>query len=99
MKQICSLAVVSLGLCFSTIGINPAHSSELTENNSTKILVSQLRGHNTYDGKPQIEWENYSLGRVVGKSGRKMSILTEDGVSFLADGDVRLGSDVFSCQR
>lgn len=94
MKQIYSLAVVGLGLCFSTIGMNPAHSSELIEHNSEDILLSQLRGHDTYDGKPQMQWQDYSLGKVVGKSGGIMSILVEDGTSFQADGYVRPGSDV-----
>jgi hypothetical protein len=98
MKQIYSLAVIALGLCFSTIGVNYADSSELIDNDLTEILLSQLRGHDIYDNEPQMKWDNYSLGRVVGKSGGIMSILVEDGTSFQADGYVRPGSDVLVAQ-
>ena len=95
MKKIYSLAVITLGLCFSNIGVNYAQSSELQEKKDSKeILFSQLKGHEIFNSENQVECTNYTLGRVVGKSGDKMSILTEDGVSVLADGYVRPGSNV-----
>ena len=94
MKKISTCMMVTLGLCLTTIGIKPASSSELINTDSEEIVISQLRGHNTYDGGSQMQWNDYSLGKVVGKSGGWMSILVEDGTSFQAQGSVRPGSDV-----
>lgn len=74
IKNLSSLVAISLGLCLSAVSINPAHSSELTENNNDEILISQLRGHDTYNGSGQQQWDGYSLGRVAGKSGGIMTI-------------------------
>lgn len=83
------IAAISLGLCLSTVTINPAQSSEVTDNNGNDILISQLRGHDSFDGNSQRLWQKYSMGRVVGKSGDKIFIDVEDGGSFQADGYVR----------
>ena len=69
---------------------SPASSSE----NFPELMISQLGGHNTYMGEPQLEWGNFLLGRVVGKSGDIMFILLEDGTSFTASGGICPGSDV-----
>jgi hypothetical protein len=84
VKNLSSFVVIAVALCFSGISINPASSSEVTENNHDEILISQLRGHDTYEGEAQLEWQGYSLGRVVGKSGNMMSIKAEDGTVFQA---------------
>ncbi len=68
--------------------------SASTSENSSELIISQLRGHNTHMGEPQIEWEEYLLGRVVGKSGGIIFILLEDGTSFTASGSVAPSSNV-----
>ena len=95
IKNISSLMIVGLGLCFTTIGMNPAHSSEIVENKE-EVLISQLRGHDTYksDGNGQIDWSNYSLGRVISKSGSITWVRMEDGTVFHQNSGVRAGSDV-----
>ena len=85
--------MVGLGLCFTTIGINPAHSSELLDMKE-EVLISQLRGHDTYDGSGQIDWKNYSLGRVISSSGSIKWIRVEDGTVFHTNSSSRAGSDV-----
>ena len=94
MKSLRPLIIVGLGLCLAGINANPAHSSETGEQKEDSVLISQLRGHNSYAGEPQMSWENYVLGRVVGKSGSWMSIKTEDGAVFQAEGSVSPGSNV-----
>lgn len=89
---------LGLGVLLSLISLSTvkAETKEATtaSENSPELMISQLRGHNTYMGESQIEWGNYSLGRVVGKSGGIIFILLEDGTSFTAAGDVRPGSNV-----
>jgi hypothetical protein len=86
---------IALGLCFGLLGTNTAYSSEITvEGNDDDIVISQLRGHDTYDGGEQIQWDGHSLGRVISKSGNIMTIKAEDGTVFHANGSVSTGSDV-----
>ena len=96
IKIFSSVAAISLGLSLGSSIISPAHASELADHSSDEILISQLRGHNTYDGRPQIRWDDddYSVGTVVGASGGLLSIVVEDGTLLQAEGDVRLGSNV-----
>ena len=89
IRNLSSLAVIGLGICFSAVTINPVNSSELTDNHSEEIIISQLRGHDNFEGNPQRQWRNYSLGRVVGKSGDIIFIRVEDGTTFRANGYVR----------
>ena len=96
IKIFSSLIAISLGLSLGSSTISPSHASELTDHTSDEILISQLRGHNTYDGRPQIRWDDddYSVGTVVGGSGGLLSIVVEDGTLLQAEGDIRLGSNV-----
>ena len=89
IKSFSSLVAISLGLCLSAVNMSPAHSSELIDNNGDDIFISQLRGHESFDGNSRRLWQNYSMGRVVGKSGDKIFIKVEDGGSFQANGYVR----------
>lgn len=84
VKNLSSFVAIAVALCFSAININPASSSEVTENDHDEILISQLRGHDIYEGGTQQQWQEYSLGRVVGKSGNMMSIKADDGTVFEA---------------
>jgi hypothetical protein len=76
-------------------------SLEKLKNNSSEELVeetpkelSQLQGHDTYDGKPQIEWDGYMLGRVVGKAGNILFVKLSDGTYFNDVGEGYPGNDV-----
>jgi hypothetical protein len=93
-----SSVTIALGLCVTSVSINPAHSSEIIDAKNDEIVISQLRGHNTYDGGEQIQWDGYVIGRVVSKSGNIMTIKVEDDVDgvtvFHAQGSVSPGSDV-----
>jgi hypothetical protein len=98
-KNLSSLTVIGLGLFLSTTSIKTAQASELkTQNNEStsgaSSLISQLRGHDTYMGEPQIEWGDNVLGRVIAKSGEIMFIRVEDGGVFFANGSYTPGSDV-----
>ncbi|MCU0532374.1 MAG: hypothetical protein MUD14_00480 [Hydrococcus sp. Prado102] len=50
--------------------------------NGTNSLLSQLRGHDTYQGEPQLEFSDYQLGTVVGQFGNILSVKLEDGTIF-----------------
>ncbi|WP_373478772.1 hypothetical protein [Geminocystis sp.] len=97
-KNLQYLTVATLGLFLGANTIKPVQAFEInpqtTESSSSELLLSQLRGHNTYMGQPQIEWGDSMLGRVIGRSGGIMFIRAEDGVVFHANGGFCPGSDV-----
>lgn len=98
-KNFSSLTAVGLGLFLSITPIKTTQAFELKTQDSEsrsgfQSLISQLRGHQTYKGEPQIEWGDNMLGRVVGKSGDIMFINVEDGGTFHANGSFSPGSDV-----
>jgi CobQ-like glutamine amidotransferase family enzyme len=98
-KNLSSLTVIGLGLFLSTTSIKAAQASQLKGQNNestsgTSSLISQLRGHDTYMGEPQIEWGDNVLGRVIAKSGDIMFITVEGGGTFTAGGTYCPGSDV-----
>nr|WP_199309451.1 hypothetical protein [Microcystis viridis] len=57
-------------VALTTVGAVPVQAGP--QNN--EILISQLRGHNTYRGEPQLNPGDYVLGRVRGTVGGIMSI-------------------------
>jgi len=57
-------------VALTTLGAVPAQAGP--QNN--EILISQLRGHNTYRGEPQLNPGDYILGRVRGTVGGILSI-------------------------
>lgn len=86
---------VLLSLVFlSSVKAQTIDTTTSTSDKESELIISQLRGHNIYRGEPQLEWGDFLLGRVVGKSGDIMFIVLEDGTSFTASGDVCPGSDV-----
>jgi hypothetical protein len=99
-KSLPSLTAVGLGLFLGTTSIKTAQAFQLnTQNNEStssgaSSLISQLRGHDTYMGEPQIEWGDNVLGRVIAKSGEIMFITVEGGGTFHANGTFCPGSDV-----
>jgi len=100
LKIFSSVSTLGLGLLLSLVSLSPTkaeiqqNTSNKSKNNSSQLIITQLLGHQTYMGEPQIEWGDYLLGRVVGKSGGIMFIGLEDGTSFTAVGSVPPGSDV-----
>lgn len=101
-KNIQYLSVIGAGL-FLTAGVNSVEAStiknEQTSNSEAKTLISQLRGHDIYNGSKQMEWGNYTLGRVIGKSGDILFIRTESGAVFHANGGFCPGADVLVQQE
>lgn len=98
-KKLSSLTVMSLGLLLTTTSIKPAQAFQFNtqdkeSTSDSQSLISQLRGHETYMGQPQIEWGDNMLGRVIAKSGDIMFIKTEEGAVFQAYGTFCPGSDV-----
>ncbi|MBL1209316.1 hypothetical protein [Geminocystis sp. GBBB08] len=98
-KNLSSLTALGLGLFLSTTSLKAAQAFDFkTENNESRSgsqsLFSQLRGHNTYKGEPQIEWGDNTLGRIIAKSGDILFIRTEDGSVFHANGGYCPGTDV-----
>ena len=94
MNKFSFLALIGLSISFAGLNVNSSIASETVEKQNQDILISQLRGHDTYSGGSQINWQNYTLGRVIAKSGGWMSIKVEDGSVFQAEGFVRPGSNV-----
>ncbi|MGI0479988.1 hypothetical protein ACN4EE_04280 [Geminocystis sp. CENA526] len=96
-KNLPYFTALGVGLLFNA-GINSAEASSLTKeetsNSHQQNLISQLEGHDTYNGGTQMEWGDYTLGRVIGKSGDILFIRTESGAVFHANGGFCPGSDV-----
>lgn len=70
-----SLTVAGVGSAMAdTIDLNNAQTSDFT--------ISQLRGHQTYKGLPQMKMSDYIIGTVVGQAGGIVTILLPDGTSF-----------------
>jgi hypothetical protein len=66
-----SLVAGCAGLvALTTLGAVPVQA----EPQNNEILISQLRGHNTYKGEPQMNPGDYVLGRVRGTVGGILSI-------------------------
>lgn len=98
-KNLSSLSILALGLCFGANNIKPAQAFELETLNqkstlNSPLLLSQSRGHDTYMGEPQIEWGDNVLGRVIAKSGGILFIKVDDGMVFHANGSFCPGTDV-----
>ena len=92
-----SLLLLSL---FSTISTNAvkANTLETKELPSSSefsaepenYLLSQSLGHQEYLGEPQMSWNDYQTGTIVGKNGSSISVITEDGT--LIHGEWEIGS-------
>ena len=54
-------------------------------------LLSQLRGHDLYDGGEQMSPTEYKTGRVVGKTGNILFVVLDDGTYFRTDGYSSIG--------
>ncbi|BAQ64768.1 hypothetical protein [Geminocystis sp. NIES-3709] len=97
LKNLQYFTTIGLGL-FLSASVKPVDAFSLNNNtespSSSTTLISQLEGHDTYNGGEQMEWSDYSLGRVIGKSGGILFIQTEEGVVFHSEGGFCPGSDV-----
>ncbi len=74
-------------LVFSSLtvaGVNSAMADTVDLNNpqSSDFTISQLRGHKTFMGQPQLKMSDYIIGRVVGQAGGIVTILLPDGTVF-----------------
>lgn len=94
LKNFSFLTTFGIGLCLTAVNSVSAETLSNKTSSQSDLLISQLEGHDTWDGGQQIEWRDYSLGRVIGKSGDILFIKTEEGVVFHATGGFCPGSDV-----
>jgi hypothetical protein len=91
-KNINLLTGLGLTLLLSSLVASPVKASVTLETKSESLeqintheqnhLISQLFGHDLYEGKPQIEWNGYLLGKVVCRAGSIVSIILPDGTHF-----------------
>lgn len=95
MKKISILASLGLTILASSAFINSAKADVVLDKNSeSKDLIGQLGGHETYKNEAQMSWDQYMIGRVIGKAGNILFVKLPDGKSFQAGGDVPPGCDV-----
>lgn len=101
-KNIPYLSIIGAGLLLSA-GVNSVEASTIQNQQisdvETQTLISQLRGHDIYNGSKQMEWGNNTLGHVIAKSGDILFIRTESGAVFHASGHYCPGADVLVGQR
>lgn len=97
LKNLQWLSAITAGILLTT-GINTVQAStiekEQTSNSQKQTLISQLEGHDTFNSGSQMGWENYTLGRVIARSGDIVFIRTENGTIFHGGGALCPGSDV-----
>lgn len=97
MLLLLSLSIVSAGSAQANIAKEQLqhHQPEHQENTEKDgLLLSQLAGHDVYDGEEQMSASEYKVGRVVGKSGNILFIVLDDGTYFRAVGSADPGDDV-----
>lgn len=103
MKKLTILVTLGIGLLGNSLlstsakaGLVPLDELKSIDavNSPQDQLIAQLRGHDVYDGKPQIEWNDYLLGRVIGEAGSIKFIKVSDGGYFHASGSAYAGEDV-----
>lgn len=104
MKKIKFFIGLGLTLLTSSLLTNPVKANivpktisnfaEKVNRNFQKNLISQLRGHEVYNGASQMEWGDLLLGRVVGKSGNILFVKLSDGSHFNAVGEGYPGGNV-----
>ena len=93
-KNINLLTGLGLTLLLSSLLASPVKANLTLEPKSESLaptntheqnhLITQLFGHDLYDGEPKIEWNGYILGRVVGYVGHIVTVLLPDGTYFNA---------------
>lgn len=95
MKKLSILASLGLTILASSAFVNSAKADVVLDKNSeSKRLIGQLGGHETYKNEAQMSWDEYMIGRVIGKSGGILFVQLPDGESFQTGGTVCPGSDV-----
>jgi len=74
--------------------------SEQSDSNSREMLISQLRGHETYQKEEQLNPNDYVYGTVRGAAGSILSIELEEGDSIQVESTAaRPGDDVILTQE
>ena len=99
IKNLNLLTTLLLLSLFSTISINTAKANtgetkELRESSEFSAeqepyILSQSLGHKEYLGEPQMSWNDYQTGTIVGKNGSNLSVVTQDGA--LIHGEWEIG--------
>ncbi len=84
-----ALTSLLLLLLFSTISANSAKANTLSAKEpqppskfsaeQEHYLLSQALGHDEWDGRPQMSWDDYQIGTIKGRAGDIISVVAEDG--------------------
>ena len=89
IKNIKILSNLLLLLVFCSISTNAAKANSIEEKDlqssselpaeQEQYLISQSLGHQEYKGEPQMSWNDYQTGTIVGVNGSVASVLADDG--------------------
>ena len=86
LNIITSLLLLSLFSTIATTAVkaNTLETKELPSSSEfsaepENYILSQSLGHDEYKGEPQLSWNDYQRGTIVGKNGSHISVITEDG--------------------
>ena len=89
IKNIKILSNLLLLLVFCSISTNAAKANSIEERElqpsselsaeKEQYLISQSLGHQEYKGEPQMSWNDYQTGTIVGVNGSVVSVLADDG--------------------
>jgi hypothetical protein len=91
LKTIKILVGTSLAVSLATAIATPAKANP--ETNEPQV-ISQLLGHDRYKDEPQMNGDDYLMGRVVGRAGTMVSVLLDDGTLFSTSSTVAPGNNV-----
>ena len=84
------LLLIFSALSTNAVKANSLETKELqtpSEFSATQehYLIAQSLGHEEWAGKPQMSWNDYQTGRVVGKNGSNLSVIADDGTLIHGD--------------
>ena len=107
IKNIKTLSNLLLFLVLCSISTNAAKANTIenkelqstSESIAEPYLISQSLGHNEYDGRPQMSWDDYQRGTIVGVNGSVASIIADDGTLLHAGGVGSIGDTVLIGQE
>ncbi|ELS04022.1 hypothetical protein Xen7305DRAFT_00037500 [Xenococcus sp. PCC 7305] len=72
-------SLFAISLLLGIVGTAKANPNPTQHLLAEPLYLSQSLGHQEYKGKPQMSWDDYELGKVVGHYGGTASVSLEDG--------------------
>lgn len=104
IKNIKTLGNLLLLLVFCAISTNAAKANTLENKEQQsasqspieqeQYLISQSLGHDEYAGDPQLRWDDYQTGTIVGLNGSVASVVADDGTLLHGSGVGSVGDTV-----